>query len=307
MAKIITLTFSPTIDKSTTIKELLPEKKIHCALPKIEPGGGGINVARVLNELGENVLAIFPSGGSNGQHLGELLKAEKVPFETMQCKNETRENFAVLDESTNKQYRFGLPSNELFKNEWLECLKLVENQKNVDFIVASGSIPAGVPSNIYAQLSKIAKTNNAKLIVDTSGDALKEAINEGVYLIKPNLEELGLLLGKTNIKVTDIEKVAKEILNKNKCEIIVTSLGAEGAILVTKEKTFIVKPAKVVVKSTVGAGDSMVAGIVFGLSNGETLERSLQIGVACGTAATMNFGSELCKKEDVEMLLKNLK
>ena len=230
MSKIITITFSPSIDKSASVKTLVSEKKMHCSASKSEPGGGGINVARVLHTLSGDVMAVFPSGGFTGAHLNQLLQNEKIAFETVQCKNETRENFAILDESSKKQYRFGMPTNELFEKEWLECLKIIENQKNVDFIVASGSLPLGVPLDIYAQLSKIAKKCNSKFIVDTSGDALKEAVDEGVYLLKPNLEELGLLLGTTNLKIDDVEAAAKELIRKNNCEIIVTSLGSTSSI-----------------------------------------------------------------------------
>lgn len=307
MSKIITITFSPSIDKSATVRALSSEKKLHCAEPKSEPGGGRINVARVLNILGGNVMAVFPSGGYTGAQLNQLIRNEDVPFEAIHCKNETRESFAILDESTKKQYRFGMPANKLFKNEWSACLQIIKDQKKVDFIVASGSLPPGVPFNMYAQLSKIAKKCNAKFIVDTSGDALKNAVEVGVYLLKPNLEELGILLGTANLKIEDAEAAAKEFISRSKCEIIVVSLGSKGAVLVTKENTYHAKPPKVTVKSTIGAGDSMVAGIVFGLSKGESLERSLQYGVACGTATTMNLGSQLCKKKDVKILLKTLR
>lgn len=307
MTKIITITFNPSIDKNSTTPILVPEKKMHCSLPKSEPGGGGINVARVLNILGSDVTAVFPAGGHTGIQLKQLLQNEKVPFVTVHCKNETRENFAILEESTQRQYRFGMPGNELFENEWLECLKIIENEKNIDFIVASGSLPLGVPLDIYAQLSKIAKKSNAKFIVDTSGEALKKAVDEGVYLLKPNLEELRFLLGTTTLEIKDIENAAKELIHKSKCKIIVTSLGAKGAILVSKEETHHIIPPKVIVKSTIGAGDSMVAGIVFGLANGKSMKKSLQYGIACGTAATMNLGSQLCKKKDVEALLRILK
>ncbi|UPT69872.1 MAG: 1-phosphofructokinase family hexose kinase [Flavobacterium sp. JAD_PAG50586_2] len=306
MPKIITITFSPCVDKSARVAELVAEKKMHCIQAKSEPGGGGINVARVLNTLGGNVMAVFPSGGCTGTHLNKLLQIEKIPFDAILSKNETRENFAILDKASNKQYRFGMPANELFEDEWMACLKVIENQKNVDYIVASGSLPIGVPLNVYAQLLKIAQKSQAKLIVDTSGDALKEVAKEHVYLLKPNLEELGILLNKDTIKIEEVEVAARELINRGKCEIVVTSLGINGAILVTKEKTYKANAPKVEVKSTIGAGDSMVAGLVFALSNGESLEKSLQYGVACGTAATMNPGSELCKMKDVEMLLKLL-
>ena len=266
MAKIVTLTFSPAIDKSSSIASLIPEKKMKCTNPKFEAGGGGINVARVIAKFDGDVVAVFPSGGYTGKYFNHLLEKEKVPFIAIDTKNETRENFVILEESTNKQFRFGMPSNELLEDEWKACLSAIENLKNVDYIVASGSLPPGVPMNVYAQLSKIAKKINAKFVVDTSGEALKEAVNEGVFLLKPNLEELGYLLGIENIEIQNIEKAAKELILKNNCEIIVISLGKDGAMLVTKNESHTVKPPKVDVKSTVGAGDSMVAGLIYSLS-----------------------------------------
>ncbi len=306
MANIITITFSPSIDKSATVKALVPEKKLKCSHPKLQPGGGGINVARVISKLGGDVIAVFPSGGYTGIFFNHLLEKEKVPFAIVETKNETRENFVILDKLTNKQYRFGMPSNALLENEWAACLRIIDNHKNVDFIVASGSLPPGVPHNIYGQLAKIAKNNNAKFIIDTSGEALKHVVDEGVYLLKPNLEELGLLVGIENLNITQAKKVAKELILQKNCEIIVVSLGSEGAMLITKSRVYIVKPPKITVKSTVGAGDSMVAGIILCLSNGKSLKESLQFGVACGTATAMNAGTELCKKDDVEKLFNQL-
>ncbi len=307
MSKIITITFAPSIDKSATVSAMIPDKKMRCSASNSEPGGGGINVARVINRLGGDVTAIFPSGGYTGMFFNHLLENEKVPFVSIQSKNETKENFVILDQATNKEYRFGMPSNALFENEWNDCLKAIENYNNVDFIIASGSLPPGIPMDIYAQLSKISKTINAKFIVDTSGEALKNAVDEGVYLLKPNLEELGILLNIKDLKPDNIEVAARDLITKNKIEIVVVSLGANGAMLVTKDEVFTVKPPKVKVKSTVGAGDSMVAGIVFGLSNNLSLMECLQFGIACGTATTMNLGSALCEKKDVDKLLKIIK
>jgi 6-phosphofructokinase 2 len=307
MTKIVTLTFSPAIDKSSSIKTLIPEKKLKCTNPKFEAGGGGINVARVIAKLGGNVLAVFPSGGYTGKYFNHLLENEKVPFVSIDTKNETRENFVILEESTNKQFRFGMPSNELLETEWKACLTAIENLKDIDYIIASGSLPPGVPMNVYAQLSKIAKKINAKFVVDTSGEALKEAVDEGVFLLKPNLEELGYLLGIENLEIANIEEAAKELIHKNNCEIIVISLGKEGAMLVTKNETHTIKPPKVDVKSTVGAGDSMVAGLVYSLTKNNNLKEALMFGVSCGTAATMNKGTELCQLKDIEKIFLEIK
>jgi 6-phosphofructokinase 2 len=302
MSKVITITFSPCIDKSTSVASLVPEKKLKCTAPKSEPGGGGINVARAIKKLGGTATAIYPAGGYTGKFFDKLLADENIPAIIIESKNETRENIIVLDESTNQQYRFGMPGTGLKENEWAEILKIAEEMKDVEFIVASGSLPPGVPLDIYARLAVIAKKKNAKFIADTSGEALKYAADKGVYLLKPNIGELASLAGKTYLKTSDIFSAAKKIIEKGECEVVVVSMGADGAMLVTKDmvKTFI--PPPVERKSTVGAGDSMVAGIVFSLSNKKSLEESVRFGVACGTAATMNPGTELCRRDDVEKI-----
>ena len=304
MSTIVTVTFSPCIDKSTSIKKLLPDKKLQCAAPKLEPGGGGINVARAIKKLGGEATAIFPSGGYTGKHFNHLLATENIHAVIIETQNETRENIIVLDENENAQYRFGMPGTSLTNAEWMKSLKAVEEITDVSFIVASGSLPPGVPLNIFAQLAKIAKNKNAKFIVDTSGEALREAVNEGVYLLKPNLGELCFLSGKKRLEQHEIEAAAKEIIAEGKCEIVVISMGEEGALLVTNDLATIIKPPSVIKKSTVGAGDSMVAGIVYYLSKQKTITDAVKYGVACGTAATMNTGTELCKLKDVEEIYK---
>jgi len=302
MSSIVTITFSPCIDKSTSIPSLIPEKKIKCAPPKLEPGGGGINVARAIKKLGGEATAVFPSGGYTGKFFDHLLEKDNIPAVIIETGNETRENIIVLDESTNDQYRFGMPGTELSEDEWRQCLKAVEELKDAAYIIASGSLPPGVPLNIYAMLAKIAKKMNAKFIVDTSGEALKHAADEGVYLLKPNLGELSSLAGKKELEPGEVKNIAKEIIAKGKCEVMVVSLGAAGAMLVTKDITEKITAPTVARKSTVGAGDSMVAGIVYFLTEGKNLVEATQYGVACGTAATMNAGTELCKKEDADRL-----
>lgn len=304
MSKIITITFSPSIDKSATVKALVPEKKLKCNTLKSEPGGGGINIARVLKKLGTETLAIFPSGGYNGKFFNALLQKENVPSIIIETQHETRENFVIRDKSTGLQFRFNMPAGKLLEKEWKACLKAVDSLEDIDFIIASGSLPPGVPITIFDQLAEISQKKSAKFIVDTSGPALKNMMTNHVFMLKPNLAELAYLCGKKTIAASQAEMAAKKILALSHCEIIVVSLGAQGALLVTKNQSFAVKPPVVLVKSTVGAGDSMVAGIAHSLANGKDLKKSLCFGVACGTAATMNDGTGLCRKEDAESIFK---
>ncbi len=307
MPSIVTVTFNPANDKSTTIASLFPEKKMKCSSPVFEPGGGGLNVARAIKKLGGQATAIYFAGGYSGKFLVQLLNEEGIPSMVIETKNHTRENLIVLDSSSNLQYRFGMPGPFIYESEWRQFLEEIKKINEVSFIVASGSLPSGVPDSIFAQIADIAKTKNARFIVDTSGEGLKEAANEGVYLLKPNLGELCMLAGRKELTGKQVTDVAKELINNSKCEVIVVSMGTAGAIMVTKNEIVQMVPPPVKMKSTVGAGDSMVAGIVLSLSKNKTLLESVKYGVACGTAATMNPGTQLCKLEDAEKLFKEIR
>lgn len=279
---------------------------MQCTAPKLEPGGGGINVARAITKLGGNATAIYPSGGYTGKFFNKLLADENVPSVVIETENETRENIILLETATNKQFRFGMPGTVLQEDEWTQILKQIETINDAAFIVASGSLPPGVPDDIFARIAGIATSKKIKLVIDTSGPALRHAVGKGVFLLKPNLRELSSLVDKPRLQETEIIPAAKKVISDRGCEIMVVSLGAGGAILVTNKIAKSITPPLVKVKSTVGAGDSMVAGIVLALSNGEDIEAAAQYGVACGSAATMNSGTELCRKEDAEMLFRQI-
>jgi 6-phosphofructokinase 2 len=260
-----------------------------------------VNVARAIRKLGGEALAIYPAGGYSGIFLNELMEREGVPTQSIKVHSHTRENLIVLDKSTNQQYRFGMPGSELNKDEWEECLKTID-QLQPEYIVASGSLPPGVPIDIFGRIAFMAKRKKAKLVIDTSGEALKSAVTEGVFMIKPNLGELSSLVGKEEVTHEVVDDIAREIIAKGESEVIVVSLGAAGARMITNKHVEQVIPPVVKRLSTVGAGDSMVAGMVFCLSQGKDLKESLRFGVACGTAATLNSGTGLCKPEDVQKL-----
>jgi 6-phosphofructokinase 2 len=303
MKSIYTLTLSPAIDKSSTVDQVMAEHKLRCSQPSFEPGGGGINVSRAIKKLGGESVAVYPKGGPTGDLLQQLLNKEGINQHTVPCNNWIRENFTVVENSGNRQFRFGFPGAPLSESEWKKCLADLE-QHSIDYMVVSGSTPPGVPLSFYSQLADIARKKGAKLILDTSGEALEKAMEAGIYLLKPNLKELSELAGEELKDISQQEKAAMKIIKKGKIEILIVSLGAFGAMLASKEGVIHVAAPSVAKKSTVGAGDSMVAGVVLSLSKGWSLEDSLKYGVACGTAATMNPGTELCKLEDVENLYK---
>ena len=302
MPSIITVTLNPAIDKSSTIPNLLPEKKLKCTPPVFEPGGGGINVARALKKLGAEATAIYLAGGYTGKFFTQLLNEEHIPSVVIDITAHTRENLIILDTAANQQYRFGMPGPVVAEQEWKRLLHALEEINDVDFIIASGSVPQGVPADIFAQIAAIAKKKNAKCIVDTNGEALQHAVAEGLYLIKPNLGELSALVRKEELQNDMIAAAAREVIAKGNCEYVMVSMGAAGAMLVTGNTDRQIITPPVIRRNTVGAGDSMVAGIVYSLSKGKTIWQAAQYGVACGTAATMNPGTELCRAADAEKL-----
>jgi 6-phosphofructokinase 2 len=306
MKQIVTLTFSPAIDKSTSVPQLIAEKKMNCTAPYFEPGGGGINVARAIHRLGGKVLAVYFSGGHSGKYFRELLERETVPQLCVDTVSHTRENLVVLETSTNKQYRFGMPAPKLTLSEITQCMTALDRIEDMDYLVVSGSIPLGLPADLFPKLAAVALKKNAKLIVDTSGVALRQALDAGAYLIKPNLRELSSLVG-TELKTQEqIIQGARKLIADSSCKNILVSMANKGAMLVTAETTLKLASPAVTIKSTVGAGDSMLAGMVLALSKGSGPSDALSYAIACGTAATLSSGTGLCHPNQVAQLLAEL-
>lgn len=298
---IVTLTLSPALDKSAHFKGLIPEQKIRCDEPRYDSGGGGINVSKAISRLGGTSFAVFTSGGATGKILEELLRRDLIPFLAIETETWTRESFVAVDDLTNSQYRFGFAAVKITNKESNTILGTIR-ELGPKFLVVSGSLHEGLSMDFYKEIAEIAKKSNTKLIVDTSGEALKKVIEVGVYMIKPNVGELAKLIGVDQLELEGVDTAAKQIIAKGGAEIVVVSLGPQGAVLVTKDFYEFVPAPNVAKKSTVGAGDSMVGGMVWALSENKSLKEVIRWGVACGSAATMNEGTQLFKKEDAERL-----
>ncbi|HLP94065.1 MAG TPA: 1-phosphofructokinase family hexose kinase [Saprospiraceae bacterium] len=298
MTKIVTLTLNPALDKSTDVEQLIPEQKLRCSPMRVDAGGGGINVSKAIRRLGGESIAVFPYGGQNGTVLCNLLEQEGVSINGFEVVGETRENMAVRESTTNAQYRFTMPGLSLTEQDADKCLDIIARLKP-RYLVASGSLPPGLRETYYEKVASFAKEIDAKFILDTSGKALQAAADEGLYLLKPNLQELSALSGKTSLEMNQVDDAALNIISMGKCEVVVVSLGAQGALLVTADRVEHVPAPMVKKQTTVGAGDSMVAGMVWALSEGKSFQEMVQIGVACGSATTLNPGTRLFRTEDV--------
>jgi 6-phosphofructokinase 2 len=302
---IVTLTINPSLDKSTQFTGLIAEQKIRCKPPRYDAGGGGINVSKAISRLGGDSLCVFSSGGSPGIKLEELVQKEGIEIKTISTQNWTRENLVALDTNTNSQYRFCFPGASISDLEKETIIQTVQQLKP-KYLVASGSLNEGLATDFYQKIADLAKASGTKLIVDTSGEALKKVLEKGVYLVKPNIGELAKLIGVERLETNEVEVAARKLIEKGSAEIVVVSLGAQGAVLVTATQTEFVPAPNVVKKSTVGAGDSMVGAMVWALSLNKSLKEVVQWGVACGSAATMNEGTQLFKLEDAKRLFEGL-
>ena len=238
-----------------------------------------------------------------GALLRELLDSEGVASQTFAIADETREDFFVSETSTGQQYRFILPGPRLNEAEWQECLKLVSSIEPFPrFVVASGSLPAGVPDDFYARIARIAKQRGARMILDTSGKALAVAVDEGVDLIKPNLREMRELSGSEPSDAGEWEEAAKAIVGNKRVAVVALTMGHLGAALITPDRVLRAKPLAVTPLSAVGAGDSFLAALIWRLASGADLADCFRQAVAAGAAALLNPGTELCRPHDVERL-----
>ncbi len=301
--RIFTLTMNPAIDVSTQVDRLAPSRKLRCDAERRDPGGGGINVARVVRRLGGDVVAVFAAGGATGQLLGRLVQREGIPSLRIEIAGDTREDFTILERATNQQYRFVMPGPTLAASEQARCLEWIASlDERPKFLVLSGSLPAGVPADFYAQASRLAKRRGARVVLDTSGPAFSAAIADGVFLVKPNLRELRELAGADLPDERSWIGASADIVASGRAELVALSLAEKGAILTTRDGVWRAGVPDVAVKSVVGAGDSFLGGLVESLARGEEAVTALRWGVAAGSAAVLNTGTELCHEEDVHTM-----
>lgn len=299
---IATLTLNPTIDGSSEAKNVRHTHKIRTSIERFYPGGGGINVARVLARLGSEVEAVYLAGGVTGPVLGGLLDRAGIHRKCVEIAGDTRISLAVHERETGKEYRFVPAGPELNLAECQLCLDAV-SALSCSWLVVSGSLPRGVQDDFYAEIADIARTKNMRLVLDTSGPALKAALARGgVHLVKPSLGEMEQLVGAPLPEPERVIAEARRIVDTGAAEIIAVTMGHKGAILAHAGGVLTLPAIAVEVRSAVGAGDSFVAAMTHGLAMGRSIEDAFRLGIAAGTAAVMTPGSDLCHRDDVERL-----
>jgi 6-phosphofructokinase 2 len=300
VANILTVTLNPAVDVSTSVERIAAAHKLRCTPERRDAGGGGVNVARMIRRLGGDVVAVYPAGGPIGQFLQHLIEAEGVPSLVTPIAGHTRESFTVLERATRKEFRFVLPGPALSSQELRACLESAcAVEPPPSYIVASGSLPPQAPTDTYAKLAAAAKERGAKVVLDCSGPALSAALEEGVFLIKPSLRELEELTGAQLSEEGDLIAAVKRLVDSGRAEIVALSMSEKGALLVTGEGVWRADAIDVPIASSVGAGDSFLAALIWALARGEPAQEAMRYALGAGAAALLSPGTELAQADDV--------
>lgn len=307
MAHLLTITMNPAIDISTSVERVLPTQKLRCAPARRDPGGGGVNVARVANRLGSEATALYPAGGSCGQTLRKLIDQEAIRSIAIPIAEETREDFTVVETTTGQEFRFVSSGPQLRETEWRNCLEAIEGfREPVDVMVASGSLSPGVPDDFYAEVAEIARRRSVPFALDTSGASLRAALEHGVDILKPSLRELRELTGQPLADPAACVAACRSLVATGRAKTVALTLGSQGAILATPSGAWRAWPLPITAVSTVGAGDSFLAAMVCALASGSPAQEAFAHGVAAGSAALLSPGTQLCRAEDVRELLEHV-
>ncbi len=300
MLPILTVTLNPTIDQTTSVDRLLPTRKLRCSEPRLDPGGGGVNVSRAIKELGGETRAFVAIGGSTGARLRLLLDDAGLACDFWDIRGETRTSLTVMERATGEHYRFVMPGPTIGHDECEMLLPRLGQLLGASggFVVLSGSLPPGLPVDTFGRIARLGRELGARVVVDTHGDALRAVAQERPYLIRLNhLEAQELLGGDADVAA---HRLGQELVQRGLAEVAIVTVGERGAIVANAAGQYEIRPPKVTVRSTVGAGDSFVAALTLGLAQNWPLEEAARYGVAAAAAAVTTEATELCKRSTVD-------
>lgn len=301
--RVLCLCMNPALDLATETERVVPTHKLRCGEALNDAGGGGVNVARVLARLGAAPQLLSLAGGPTGAWLAQRLQSEGLDATLLPMAKDTRISFTVHESSTGAEYRFVMPGPVLADTEWRACLDHLEAlPKWPAWLVASGSLPPGVPADFYARLARLCRARGTRLVLDTAGPPLAAALAEGVYLVKPNLRELRELTGQALAEPADWMAAAQALVQRGQAAAVALTLGHQGAVLATRDGLWRGDPLPIEVASAVGAGDSFLGAMVWALDHDRLWHDALSWGVAAGSAALLTAGTGLCDPAQVRAL-----
>jgi 6-phosphofructokinase 2 len=297
--KILAFCPNPTIDIWSEAEAVRPVHKIRTSNEIYDPGGGGINVARVVTELGGDSEVLALAGGVTGILLGELLTERGIVHRIIPIAGRTRVSFTVHERASDLEYRFVAPGPDVTEAELIPCLEAIR-ASGAPYVVASGSLPPGAPRDLFIRIGDIVAARGGHFVLDSSGDGLQETLRNGyVHLLKPSIGELSTLAGR-RLDETSARDVAVGLVRSGRAGMVAVSMGASGALLVTRDRIIRSHAPAVHARSTVGAGDSFLGAMVTALAAGQPVEEAFALGCAAGAAAVLEPGTRLCRRKDVE-------
>jgi 6-phosphofructokinase 2 len=304
MTPILTVTLNPALDLATSAEAVRPGPKLRCEEPRADPGGGGINVARVIRRLGGEVRAFVAFGGATGVRLARLMEKERLATVRFDGPGETRESLSVTDRATGAQYRFVMPGPEWTREAGRAAVSAIAVAAEPGaLVVLSGSLAPGLPHDLPTTLARRIGATGGRLVLDTSGETLARAARppRPLHVLRMDAGEAEALAASHLKTRGDTADFAESLMRQGAAEIVVIARGADGSVMATREGRWFSRAAEVPVKSKVGAGDSFVA--AFTLARGRALPRALQEGMAAASAAVMTEATELCRPGQARRLI----
>ena len=296
--RILCVALNPTIDVSTDAARVRPTHKVRTHNQRQEPGGGGVNVARVIVALGGDAELLIMSGGPTGAWLEDAIAKLSLKLDVVRTPEPTRIAFMVHEEETNLEFRF-VPEGPLIDGHEIDAALDRIAAWRGDYVIGSGSLPRGAPDDTYARMAKHAADSSIRFVLDCSGAPLRAALNQGgIFLVKPSLGELEAATGK-KLSTDTAGDAAMELVARGAAEHVAVTLGQDGALIASRDGIIRAPAIDVPVRSAVGAGDSFVGGLVWALASGKSTKEAFNYGMAAGAAAVMTEGAELCRKADI--------
>jgi 6-phosphofructokinase 2 len=309
MSGILTVTLNPALDVSTSVGRLRAGDKLRCAPPALDTGGGGVNVARAIGELGGRATAFVTLAGYTGARYRDLLEAEPLIPLVFDIPGDTRQSLAVTDASDGAQYRFVMPGpdwSEVVAREVIAAI--AEAAPDDGLVVLSGSQPPGVADDFPAALAAAVDARGARMVLDTSGPPLRALLAAGRarhHVLRLDGAETAELAGRRFDSRAEVADFAASLVAEGVAEAVVLALGPGGSVLATEAGRWHCNTIDVPVRSKVGAGDSFVGAFTLALSRGAAPEAALVQGCAGASAAVMTDATALCRREDVEALARS--
>ncbi|MDO5631757.1 MAG: 1-phosphofructokinase family hexose kinase [Paracoccus sp. (in: a-proteobacteria)] len=304
-APILTITLNPALDLSSAADTVEPELKLRCDKPVVDPGGGGINVSRAIKVMDGKSTALVALGGATGTRIADLLRAGGLNVLRLTAPGETRQSLAVTDRSSGAQYRFVMPGPEWHKTQVADAMSAIaEAARAGGWVVLSGSNPPGVPAGFAQMLAVRLKDSSARLVVDTSGEALRTVAGSStpVDVLRMDSFEAETLAGHTLPLRSDSAAFAAGLVRDGAARSVIVARGKDGSVIAGPDGAWHAEAALVPVRSKVGAGDSFVAGFTLATARGWAVPEALALGAAAASAAVMTPATELCRAADVQRL-----